>query len=369
LLEETGFPPHAQPHPTGRSLLYHHLKNTLVIKCARPGEDPEGLSAEWHWMQTLAASLPPGSHVPTPVGPSLMRLSGLPEEAASDTAIAFLTTPDYFAYPNEPLAPMETHQAIGVMQRAAFLFGHLAAQGILHTAPVPLFHNRVQTDRREDDGVYLWQKGGRLDRWLASCRFPNFGLSGLRDFEHMSTAQELTTADYYRIMGDQILSLLLVTGSHFRSREGAAALSHAPDTSDHRRWFDTDQLTAMLEAIMTGYHKGFTGDDQKPPGGIDVGTLAGRMIEEMGRDIHMEEILRTRDQQEMGEKDFTRFLTDRGYSDEEAQRVPRGAADIILFTGPHLGRFNGKISCPELIEFTATLASITITDGFLGNAL
>ncbi|SCY13177.1 SidJ-related pseudokinase [Desulfoluna spongiiphila] len=368
ILQRAGFPLDTHPHPTGRSLLYHHGKTTLVIKCARPEEDPEGLSAEWHWMQTLASSLPPGSHVPTPVGPALMRITDLPQEAASDTAMAFLTTPDYFTYPNEPLAPLETASVIEIMGRSAFLFGHLAARGILHTAPVPLFHNRVQTDRRNDEGVYLWQKGGRLDRWLASCRFPNFGLSGLRDFEHMSTARELPTGDYYRIMGDQILSLLLVAGSHFRSREGAAALSHAPDTSDRRDWFNADHLTAMLEAILTGYHQGFTGGGSKPPDGIDLGALGRRMIEEMGRDTHMEEILRARDQQDMEEKDFTRFLTDRGYSDQEAQRVPRGAADIILFTGPHLGRFNGKISCPELIEFTATLASITITDGFLINA-
>jgi len=365
LLKAAGVPTRTPPRPTGRSLVYEHEGKALVIKCSRPGDDPSGLSSEWHWMHTLATTLPPGSHVPTPVGPPLMRITGLPVGAASDTAIAFLTTPAYFTYPNEPQSPMETDQATGVLGRAAYLFGHLAARGILHTAPVPLFHNRIQTDRRDDDGVYLWQKGGRLDRWLASCRYPNFGLSGLRDFEHMRTAPDMTCGDYYRIMGDQILSLLLVAGSHFRSLGGASALSPNPQQTDHSALFNPEKLTAMLTALMNGYYRGYTGGRANVPHNSDLGTLARRMIEEMGHDTHMEEILRARDQQEMGETAFMRFLIDRGYSEEMVMTMPRGATDIVLFTGPHLGRFNGKISCPELIRFTATLASITMTDGFL----
>ncbi|WP_180141634.1 SidJ-related pseudokinase [Desulfoluna butyratoxydans] len=366
VLEEAGFPLNTTAHPAGRSLLFHHRSQTLVIKCARPGEDPAGLSAEWHWMRALAPILPAGTHVPTPVGPALMRMTGLPPEAASDTAMAFLTTPAYFTYPNEPTAPMETDQASEVLGTAAFLFGYLASRGILHTAPVPLFHNRVQTDRRDDDGIYLWQKGGRLDRWLASCRFPNFGLSGLRDFEHMETAPELSLSDTYRTMGDQVLSLLLVAGSHFRSREGKAAPS--PGRTDHRSLFSQDKLTDMLAAIANGYHKGYTGREQSHFSSRNFRVLAGRMTDEMGEDHHMEEILRARDQQTMEEEAFRDFLMERGYTEEETQRVQKGAADMVLFTGPHLGRFNGKISCPELIEFTATLASITITDGFLAKA-
>lgn len=368
VLKEAGFPPNTAAHPAGRSLLFHHRSQTLVIKCTRPGEDPAGLSAEWHWMRALAPILPAGSHVPTPVGPALMRMTGLPPEAASDTAMAFLTTPAYFTYPNEPTAPMETEQATEVLKAAAFLFGHLAARGILHTAPVPLFHNRVQTDRRDDEGIYLWQKGGRLDRWLASCRFPNFGLSGLRDFEHMETVPELSLSDTYRTMGDQILSLLLVAGSHFRSRESEAGPSPSPGRTDHRSLFSQDKLTAMLAAIATGYYRGYTGKDQGHFCSTDVKALARRMTDEMGEDRHMEEILRARDQQTMTEEAFRDFLMERGYSEEEAQCVQKGVADMVLFTGPHLGRFNGKISCPELIEFTATLASITITDGFLAKA-
>lgn len=365
ILSAAGFPPHTPHRHTGRSLVYGHSGNVLVVKCARPGEDPSGLVSEWHWMRTLAPHLPVGSHIPTPVGGPLLRLSGLPEDAPSSMAIAFLTTPAYFTYPNEPLAPMDTDLAMRVIGQAAFLFGHLAARGIYHTAPVPLFHNRIQTHRRDDEGVYLWQKGGRLDRWLASCRYPNFGLSGLRDLEHIATAPELSAAARYRIMGDQILGLLLVSGSHFRSLKGAAALSPQPDNTDHRRLFDTKKLTAMLAAIQDGYYRGYTGAKAGFPHRARRDELAARMTDEMGQDRHMEEILRTRDQRDMKEAAFTQFLTERGYGKEEAKRIPKGAADIVLFTGPHLGRFNGKISCPELIEFTATLASITIADGFL----
>ncbi len=361
LLNLVEFPPQTLPTFAGRSLLYAHQEKILVIKCARPGEDPKGLASEWHWMKILGNRLARERHIPTPVAHPLLRMTGLPEGAASETGIAFLTTAAYFTYPNEPLAPINTDQAVHVIGNAAYLFGHLAAHGILHTAPVPLFHNRVQTDRREDDGVYLWQKGGRLDRWLASCRYPNFGLSGLRDFEHIKTAPEMSTHEFYRTMGNQILSLLLVAGSHFRSLGGPSPASK----DDHRHLFDIAKLNAMLTAIMNNYYRGYTGNGKDFPHEAGRTNLAVRMVEEMGQDTHMEEVLRTRDQQEMGEKAFRQFLIDREYTQEEAQKMPRGTADIVLFTGPHLGHFNGKISCPELIEFTATLASITMANGFL----
>ena len=59
--------------------------------------------------------------------------------------------------------------------------------GIVHTAPIPLFHNRAQAWRREDRGIYEWPRGGRLDRWLSSSRHPNIAASGLRDFEHLAS--------------------------------------------------------------------------------------------------------------------------------------------------------------------------------------
>ncbi|BCS96145.1 hypothetical protein DSLASN_17770 [Desulfoluna limicola] len=368
LLEEAGLSRYTTPTHSGRSLRYEDKGTILVIKCARPGEDPRGLSSEWHWMRLLGSHDSQGGHIPTPLRAPLLRITGLPKGAASDTAIAFLTSPTYFSYPNEPLAPMETPLATKVIGDAAFFFGRLASHGILHTAPVPLFHNRVQVDRRDDEGLYLWQKGGRLDSWLTSCRYPNFGLSGLRDFEHMKTAPEMISGEFYRTMGDQILSLLLVSGSHFRSLAPCPPHHPCPTERDHRPLFDLESLGAMLTAIANGYHRGYTGRSTPFPHEAVRERLASRMIEEMGRDRHMEEILRARDQMTMDEADLRNFLIDRGYSSEGAENIPKGAADIVLFTGPHLGRFNGKISCPELIEFTATLASITITNGFLAMA-
>ncbi len=76
-----------------------------------------------------------------------------------------------------------------IMGRNARHMGTLMALGLTHTAPIPLFHNRVQQGRRRDAGTYQWHRMGRLDQWLASCRHPNFGLSGLRDFEHIEPHQ------------------------------------------------------------------------------------------------------------------------------------------------------------------------------------
>ena len=366
LLREAGFPEQLIATPCGRSLRYAHNGRILVIKCARPSENPVDLAREWQWMETLNNGFPQRGHIPTPIGAPLMDIQGLPQGAASTVGIAFLTTPGYFDYPNEPLAPMTTPRAKKVIGQGATLFGDLASQGVFHTAPVPLFHNRVQVDRRDDDGVYLWQKGGRLDRWLASCRYPNFGLSGLRDFEHLATANETKTGEIYRILGNQIFSLLLVAGSHFRSLAGPGGLPPHTPGKDRRSLFDCGELEGIIEAISDGYYRGYTGRSNAFPCRDKNALLARRMIQEMGTNLYMDELLRVRDQAEMNDDDFYQFLMERGYSERQAHSTPRASSDITLLTGPHLGHFNGKISCPELIEFTATLASITMADGFLG---
>ena len=369
LLMEAGLPEESPWTLSGRSLRYQHQQKVLVIKCARPGEDPKGLAQEWYWMQTLNAAPINAGHIPTPLGAPLLQVQGLPEEAASTTAIAFVTTPAYFRYPNEPTAPMETARAIDVIGQAASLFGHLASHGVMHTAPVPLFHNRVQVSRREDEGLYIWEKGGRLDRWLVSCRYPNFGLSGLRDFEHLVPAASMRQGAVYQNMGNQILSLLLVAGSHFRSLSGAEALLPQTTGQDHRPLFDIEAVETMITAILNGYYQGYTHTQAPFPGTAKKKALAKRMVEEMGINHHMDELLRARDQEEMNAEAFEHFLMDRGYSQERARSTPKGAADIRLLTGPHLGPFNGKISCPELIECTATLASLAMSHGFLNHAV
>ena len=105
-----------------------------------------------------------------------------------------------------------------IITRNARLLGHLAASGILHTAPIPLFHNRVQSERRNDNGLYEWPRGGRLDQWLNSCRFPNIGKSGIRAFEHFITFNG-SSRKLYEFIGTHIFSLILIAGSYFRNHD------------------------------------------------------------------------------------------------------------------------------------------------------
>ena len=109
------------------------------------------------------------------------------------SVIGFTVHPDYFVYPN-PLPDEENidrNNFMEVMKRNAYLLGRLASMGMVHTAPIPLFHNRLQRRRRCDGGYYEWPRGGRLDRWLMSCRYPNLGKSGIRDFEHLEAIDRL----------------------------------------------------------------------------------------------------------------------------------------------------------------------------------
>ena len=89
--------------------------------------------------------------------------------------------------------------------------------------------------------------------------------------------------------------------------------------------------------------------------------LAARMIDEMGVDRYMEEILRIADQKEMTDEQFRRFLKERGYSDETMKGLKKGIKDIAVLTGPHLGAFNERISLPELVESVETMAALCMT--------
>ncbi|MBW2107229.1 MAG: hypothetical protein JRI36_00985 [Deltaproteobacteria bacterium] len=84
------------------------------------------------------------------------------------------------------------------------------------------------------------------------------------------------------------------------------------------------------------------------------------MIEEMGVDRHMEEILRVADQQAMSEEAFVAFLIDRGYPEHDARSLKKAKQDIILHTGPHLGGFNERVSVPELIDAVSAMSASCI---------
>ena len=88
------------------------------------------------------------------------------------------------------------------------------------------------------------------------------------------------------------------------------------------------------------------------------------MIEEMGVDRHMQELLRAVDQDAMTDDAFRLFMRERGYKDLEIRHLQKGQQDLRIQSGPHLGGFNEQISLPELIEAVATISALCIAGRF-----
>lgn len=369
-------------HRCGRSLwAYNPASGRLfIVKTAGEPEAARALSREIHWMRLLQENphLVDGETVelPQPLsaeGPWLFQLEsleglGLPRACSEPHrgpvwAITFTAPPGYFAYPNQPRNGSMPSKAafLSTMVRSARVLGLLASSGIVHTAPIPLFHNRVQRHRREDRGLYRWPQGGRLDRWLESCDYPNFGESGVRDLEHL---EPVGTGGFslHEAIGMHFLSFCLVAGSYFRNRDRRLR-GRQPDGTivDVREWFDGAFLGKVIESVFRAYYKAFSGGDAPPDTPADLDRLSQRMIEEMGVDRHMEEILRVADQELMTDEEFWAFLEERGYSPQDARRFVRGKEDIVLLTGPHLGAFNDRISLPEMIHFVGAAAALCLS--------
>lgn len=348
----------------------------LVIKLARSPEDAAALHREAVWadrLRPLAGRMPVRFDAPRPIrvrGRFVFRVRGLPVRPpgirAGAAAIGLIAPADYFVYPNEPAAgrlaaPGDLQATLG---RSAHILGCLAGAGIVHTAPIPLFHNRVQRGRREDRGVYEWWRGGRLDGWLRSCRYPNFGASGLRDLEHLESVR----GGFYPVIGTHLLSLLLVIGSCFRNRDPERRGWSADGLpEDARDLFDRDAVRVLAETIFREYFSGFTGGSYRESPPVDFAVLADRMVEEMGVDRHMEEVLRLPDQERMSDLEFREFLTERGMGPREVFGLRRAEREIVLRTGPHLGEFNGRISLPEMIRFLETAAALCVAGRFAGD--
>ena len=367
----------------GRSLVLRDRdsENLLVLKLARENDRMQDLAKEAAWMQYLQEHfLDPAVRfdLPQPVpvqGNAVFSLdtATLPFSCnftphPQGAALAYLVHSDYFVYPNHPdtVQHCSQQELLEILSRNSYLLGRLCSQGILHTAPIPLLHNRVQEYRRNDSGAYIWTRAGRLDKWYHSCMFPNLALSGLRDFEHMQShggnAQEL-----FRVMGEHFLSLLLVAGSCFRSLQPERMGLDANDSPvDARDLFDPDLLEQMILEIFNNYYQGFvrSRNPEEPPL-QNVRTLVDRMIQEMGVDRNMAEVLRIEDQLSMSDREFFAFLTSRGVEQDTAQRHSRGVREISLDTGPHLGGFNQRFSLPELIDFVAGATSACVLGKFL----
>ena len=351
----------------GRSLIYRLGDDRLlVIKTDADDEVVTGFALESWWMEQLRNfEFPVRFDIPQPVrhgGHGVFRLENVPGYEGPCWAMAYTTHGDYFRYPNDHREEHRLEAAIFAecMERNAHLLGHLAGQGIVHTAAIPLFHNRVQQFRRSDAGHYEWRRMGRLDRWLESCRYPNLGLSGLRDFEHLeridAPGRELHTA-----LGNHLLSLVLVAGSWFRAaspeRGGFDGAGNPVDTRD---LFDEGLFADCLKRMLHAYCHGFSGNGHAKKAGVDYTALAAACIREMGVDTHMEEVLRAQDQEGMSQERFEDFLESRGMEQERIRELEKGAEDISVLTGPHLGGFNREISLPELVEFASTGAALCI---------
>lgn len=364
----------------GRSLVFSIASDLVfVIKLSRSDSENTALNREALWMeylQTVKHEFPIKFDIPTPLRfgqAHLFRVTDFPDKLKKkmminmDSAIGFTVHSDYFVYPN----PLPDDENVGwnnfmeVMRRNAWLLGRLASMGIVHTAPVPLFHNRVQRHRRHDGGYYEWPRAGRLDRWLMSCRYPNLGKSGVRDFEHLEAISG-SSRRYYRLIGNHFMSIILICASYFRN--------HHPERTgfdkkgypiDVRNLFCPNLMQELIEASFNAYYEGFTGrkiGDRLP---VDFENFVLRAIDEFGVDQYMEEIFRKTDQEEMSDDEFNEFLLERGFIGNNINGLSKGLEDITIMTGPHLGGFNQRISLPELIHFTGTAASYCIGDRYV----
>lgn len=347
----------------------------LVVKLAQDKQAVQWMYEEAIWMEWLRdgkISFPVRFDIPEPIkvrDSYVYRLDNLPSEArqAVDAdgecyGMAFVAPRDYFAYPNDhrPGRRLSPDQFLSVMSRNAWLFGKLASHGIIHSAPIPLFHNRVQRDRRSDGGYYEWQRGGRLDRWLDSCRYPNFGVTGVRDFEHLMSFSG-SSRQLCGHIGTELLGLLLTAGSYFRNKDHERmGIDEKGNPVDARDLFDKSLFEEVIHGIFSNYYSAFCGKDleRDPPFGLNY--LVSRMIEEMGVDRHMEEILRVVDQEGMSEGIFREFLLSRGCREGDIENLTKGEQDIVIHTGPHLGGFNERISLPELIESVSAMSALCI---------
>ena len=119
----------------------------------------------------------------------------------------------------------------------------------------------------------------------------------------------------------------------------------------------------IVKGVVENYYIGITGDKPNLRLFLGLSELVDTLIQRMGMDENMEEVLRIQDQQTMNDSDFAQFLRERGI--ENSKLYTQGEKDIVLMTGPHLGGFSQPISIPSLIEFLFCLSSLCVSDRFL----
>ena len=306
----------------GRTLTVNIGKEFLAIKLGvRPGDGEKLLteSIVQNYLYRYSMDLGLSSRFPHPLSAekcerSPFRLSGIPYDimkelklSSDPLAICYLADSAYFRYLNDSsLSIDEMGDGLVLCSRD---LAKLTAMGVIHTALIPLFHNREQINTRIDQGLYQWwaKVAGRLDRWRESCRYPNLRLSGLADFEHVEIHSQISSEDLQHFIGNQLLSISLVLGSYFRNRGE----------------FNQKAASKILKDCFLNFHREFTHTDSIINDCIDWDHLAIRMCEEMEKDKYMNAIIRGGGL----------------YGD-----------NIEKSTGPHLGLFNGPFPLPELIR-------------------
>ncbi len=306
----------------GRTLIANAGKEYLAIKLGVRSGDGDKLITEsiiQNYLDRHGIDLSLSSRFPHPFriekcGCYPFRLRGIPIDikkelklSSDPLAICYTAFGDYFRYLNDPT--LSVHEVEAGLILCSRDLAKMTAIGMIHTALIPLFHNREQINTRTDRGVYRWwsKVAGRLDRWRESCRFPNLRLSGLADFEHVEIHSATSSEDLQHIIGDQILSISLVLGSYFKNRGE----------------FDQKATSKILRDCFLTYHHEFTHKNSPIDGCIDWDHLAFRMSEEMEEDKYMNAIIRG---------------------------VGPNGENANVSTGPHLGLFNGPFPLPELIR-------------------
>lgn len=362
----------------GRSLIIKTSGSAcLVLKFATSADNITDLAREAAWFTRLqfprgdmAAS---GFDTPVPIEHKGHRIFNITSDLPGDTppfmykqiCIAFSPCPGYYEYPNDPGCLHPVSWTRNVFIKNARILGQMTVKGIVHTALIPLFHNRVQQRRRNDQGAYLWEHAGRLDQWLDSCQYPNFARSGPRDFEHIERIDNGAILRHY--IGEHLLSFILVIGSFFRNkapdRRGLTPDSTPEDTRD---LFDRAAFESMIADVSENYFKGLCKSGLPHELLQTIPRLTCALIQTMGYDKHMVEVLRIQDQNQMTVERYQQFLNKRGVNTVP----PKGQTDIPLSTGPHLGGFNQGISVPELIEYLFRFSALAMSHCFLnGNRL
>ncbi|MDD1752830.1 MAG: HEAT repeat domain-containing protein [Methanotrichaceae archaeon] len=306
----------------GRTLIANMGKESLAIKLGvRPG-DGENLLTEsiiQNYLHRHCIDLNLSSRFPHPLRTEKcecfpFRLSGIPSDimkeiklSSDPLAICYLADSGYFRYLNDSSLSMD-EMGDGLVLCSRDL-AKLTAKGAIHSALIPLFHNREQINARIDQGLYHWwaKVAGRLDRWRESCQYPNLRLSGLADFEHIEIHSQISSEDLQHFIGNQLLSISLVLGSYFRNRGE----------------FNQKAVSKILRDCFLNYHREFTHTNSLIDSCIDWDYLAFRMSEEMEKDKYMNAIIRG---------------------------VGLHGENVEKSTGPHLGLFNGPFPLPELIR-------------------